>query len=68
MIYDIDLNTHVQRVHDVIQRCTQHGITLHPNKFLFAQPSVSYCGFKLSADGYTIDDHLVNALTSFPIP
>ena len=31
-------------------------------------PSVSYCGFKLSTDGYRVDDHLVKALHSFPVP
>ena len=41
---------HVGRVREVIRRCPEHGITLHPGKFVFGMPSVSYCGFKLSAD------------------
>ena len=31
-------------------------------------PSVSYCGFKLLADGYRVDNHLVKALHSFLVP
>ena len=46
----------------------EHGITLHPGKFVFGAPSASYCGFKVSADGYRVDDHLVKALSSFPVP
>ena len=68
LIYDTDLEAHVGRVREVICRCSEHGITLHPGKFVFGMPSVSYCGFKLSADGYRVDDHLVKALHSFPVP
>ena len=68
LIYDTNLEAHVGRVREVIRRCSEHGITLHPGKFVFGMPSVSYCGFKLSADGYRVDDHLVKALHSFPVP
>ena len=68
LIYDTDLEARVGRVREVIRRCSEHGITLHPGKFVFGMPSVSYCGFKLSADGYRVDDHLVKALHSFPVP
>ena len=68
IIYDTDLDTHVHRVREVIRRCSEHGITLHPGKFIFGAPSASYCGFKVSADGYRVDDHLVKALSSFPVP
>ena len=68
IIYDTDLDTHVHRVREVFRRCSEHGITLHPGKFVFGAPSASYCGFKVSADGYRVDDHLVKALSSFPLP
>ena len=68
IIYDTDLDTHVHRVREVIRRCSEHGITLHPGKFVFGAPSATYCGFKVSADGYRVDDHLVKALRSFPVP
>ena len=58
----------MQRVRDVLRRCAENGITLHPGKFVFGAPTVSYCGFRLSGSGYTVDDHLVKALTHFPVP
>ena len=68
IIYDTDLDTHLHRVCEVIRRCFELGITLHPGKFVFGAPSASYCGFKVSADSYRVDDHLVKALSSFPVP
>ena len=68
LIFDADFNTHVERVKSAIRRCSEHGITIHPKKFIFAQPSVSYCGYKVSRHGYTVDEHLVQALQKFPVP
>ena len=68
LIYDADWATHVQRVRDVLRRCAENGISLHPGKFVFGAPTVSYCGFRLSGSGYAVDDHLVKALTHFPVP
>ena len=69
-IFDADFNTHVERVKPAIKRCSEHGITIHPKKLIFAQPSVSYCGYKVSCHGYTVDEHLFQALqkTKFPVP
>ena len=41
------------------------SLPLHP---LLLTISNSYCRIKLSADGYRVDDHLVKALHSFPVP
>ena len=68
MIYDVHWATHVQRVQDVLRRCAENGITLHPGKFVFGALTVSYCGFRLCGSGYTVDDHLVKELTHFPVP
>ena len=57
----------MHRVREVIRRCSEHGITL-PGKFVFGASPASYCGFKVSADGYMVDDQLVKALSSFPVP
>ena len=40
LIYDTDLEAHVGRAREVIRRCSEHGITLHPGKFVFGLPSV----------------------------
>ena len=64
IFYDTDLDTHVHRVCEVIRRCSEHGITLHPGKFVFGGPSASYCGFKVSAERFRVDDHTLSKLSA----
>ncbi|QQP34592.1 Transposon Tf2-6 polyprotein, partial [Caligus rogercresseyi] len=68
IIYDKDEDTHLQRVKEVIQRCDEHGITLGRRKSTIAEPSVTWCGYRISKDGYTANPGLVDALTKFPVP
>ena len=68
LIFDNDFDAHVERVRQVLLRCNEVGITLHPKKFVFAEPEVDYCGFKVREFRYTISDRLVRALTNFPVP
>ncbi|QQP39080.1 Transposon Tf2-6 polyprotein [Caligus rogercresseyi] len=53
IIYDKDEDTHLQRVKEVIQRCDEHGITLGRRKSTIAEPSVTWCGYRISKDGCT---------------
>lgn len=59
---------HENRVREVLKRCQEAGITLGQKKFVYAQPEVIWCGFKLSKDGYTVNPSLVDALRRFPVP
>ena len=70
LIFDNDFDAHVERVRQVLLRCNEAGMTLHPKKFVFAEPvpEVDYCGFKVGEFGYTISDRLVRTLTDFPVP
>ena len=68
LIYDVDLDQHVQRVRDVVCHCAEHGITLNKRKFVLAANEVSYRGFRVSYNGYSVDDHLVQALRNFRPP
>lgn len=60
--------THRKRVEDVLQRCANAGITLGKKKFIYSQPSVIWCGYHLSKEGYTVNPALVEALKDFPVP
>ncbi len=68
LIYDKDYDTHLKRVKLVLQRCREHGITLHRKKAHFAQKKVQWCGYTLCEQGYTVNERLVEALMSFPVP
>ena len=41
LIYNTNLDNHVRHVREVIGRCSQHGMTLHPGKFVFGTPTAS---------------------------
>ena len=44
LIFDKNIATDVERVKSAFKRCSEHGITIHTKKFIFAQSSISYCG------------------------
>ena len=49
LIFDNDFDAHVERVRQVLLRCNEAGITLQLQKFVFAEPEVNYCGFKVES-------------------
>ena len=68
ILYDETLESHLQKIRLVLQRCKEHGITLSRRKAKFALPSADWCGYHITSDGYTVSEHLVTALTRFPRP
>ena len=68
LLFDSTLQDHYVRVHELLQRCRSHGITLNREKFTVAAPSVSYCGYIISSDGIALDPDRVAALKDFPTP
>ena len=68
IIADTGLDEHIERVRAVLERCRQHGITLRPEKFQFAQPKVKYCGYVISSDGKEVDPDKLAAIANFPTP
>ena len=68
VIYDQDKEHHTDHVRQFLRRCEEKGITLNAAKWAFAQPSVTFAGFQLSADGYQIDASITQAISNFPSP
>ena len=68
VIYDSDKAQHAQHVRQFLQRCAEQRITLNPDKWEYAQPRVTFAGFSLSQDGYSVDSSITNAIASFPTP
>ena len=56
LTWDKDLQTHLQRLGDILARCRNHGITLNAAKFVIGAPSVTFCGYKLSQQGIEGDE------------
>jgi len=67
LCHDNTYSSHLKHVITVLERCAEH-ITLNPAKLQFAQPTVEYCGFDISMDGYTVDQRKLRAISEFPVP
>ena len=68
VIYDSDATRHADHVRQFLQRCKERKITLNTDKWQFAQTHVTFAGFRLSADGYRIDQSITDAISKFPTP
>jgi hypothetical protein len=68
VIYDSNERHHTNHVRQFLQRCVEKKITLNTDKWLFAPASVSFAGLTLSANGYRIDQSIMEAISNFPNP
>ena len=59
---------HLVHVITILQCCDQYGIILNADKFRFAQDNVDFCGYTITAEGYTADTRKVKAIADFPRP
>lgn len=68
LLFDDDLPTHLKRIHQMLSRCREHGITLNKDKFVVAEPQVRFCGYDLSSSGISAAEDRVSAIRDFPTP
>ena len=68
LVHDTDLSAHYTHVRDALLRAREHGITFSTKKFQFGAPDVLYCGYRINADGYTVDKDKIAAISDFPAP
>ncbi|XP_068201698.1 uncharacterized protein [Palaemon carinicauda] len=59
---------HRFKLNKILSRCRTHGITLNAEKFVIASPTVSFCGYTLSENGFAADEEKVRAISEFPKP
>jgi transposase InsO family protein len=68
LVFSDTAQEHLRRVVRVLDRCREHGITLHPKKFFFGQDDVEYVGYRVNRQGYRADPGKVAAIRDFPTP
>lgn len=68
LLFDDNLPTHFQRIHQMLMRCREHGITLNKDKLAVAEPRVRFCGYHISATGISAGEDRVSAIRDFPTP
>ena len=55
-------------VRQFLQRCFDERISQHKDKFKFCECEIAFAWFKLSREGYKVNDSLLNAIRNFPLP
>ena len=68
LIHGQDLESHLNDVKKLLQRCQQHGITLNPKKFNLAKDKVKFAGYIVSDKGIEADPEKLRAISHFPKP
>ena len=68
VIFDEDKSEHIKHVPQFLHRCEEKNITLNSDKFRFCQTEITFAGFELSTEGYTISKDITDAIKKFPTP
>lgn len=68
LIYSPSWSSHLQHINAVLSALRDHQLRLKCTKCSFAQPSVTYLGHVISADGVAMDQDKVAAVTTWPQP
>ena len=68
MVYSATESEHLEHVNLVLQALTNARLHLKPSKCHFAQPSTIFLGYKISADGISMDPKKVEAILNWPLP
>ena len=68
LAYDASYKDHLVHVIAILQHCDQYGITLNADTFIFVRGNVDFCGYAITAEGYTADTRKVKAIADFPKP
>ena len=64
----VTFHEQVERVVEILMRSREHGITMSPGKFIFAEPEIKFVGYIIGRDGIKVDPAKVKSITEFPRP
>ena len=59
---------HVEHLKEVLRRLLQHGVHVNQTKCRFLQPSVTFLGHCINAEGIHPTDDKLKAITQAPMP
>lgn len=68
LIFSKNLEDHRMHVSEVLKRLAAHSLVVKPSKCLFHQESVTFLGFRLSANGVSPESDKIKAIEGFPVP
>ena len=68
VIFDKDEAQHASHVREFLQRCLEKKITINTEKWVYVRTKVSFAGFLISHNGYSIENSITSAISNFPTP
>jgi hypothetical protein len=68
VIYSQDFDSHLEHIRIVLDRLKAAGLTVKPDKVVFATQEISFLGYRVSAAGVQIDPERTRAVREFPVP
>ena len=68
LISSPDIQSHLQHVRQVLDRLRLHGLSINPDKCVFAAPSLEYLGMSVSAGGCVPLSKHTDVISTFPQP
>ena len=67
-MHDANLEEHWWRAIEFIELCGRMGIVLNPEKFQFAQSTVTFAGFRITKDSVEPLPKYLDSISGFPTP
>ncbi len=68
LLWADDISASFKQAVNWLDLCGQHGITLNPDKFVFAADTVEFAGFEITSDSVRPCQKYLNAIRHFPTP
>ena len=68
LVYGQNIDQHNERLHAALTRLQERGLTLNKEKCEFARTTLTYLGYRFSADGISPDPAKIKAVTNIAKP
>jgi transposase InsO family protein len=68
IVFAADLDTHLKRIAQVLDRLNKAGLKLKPSKCCFLQQEVSFLGHRVSGNGIETDPEKIRVVEEWPTP
>ncbi len=68
IVFGSTLDSHLQRLEEVLKRITEANLKVSPSKCQWLRPSVKFLGHIVSEEGITTDPEKVEAVKNWPTP
>ncbi|KYB24698.1 hypothetical protein TcasGA2_TC031841 [Tribolium castaneum] len=68
IIFSRTVEEHIEKLKRVFQRLREAGLTLKPSKCHYLKKEIEILGFKVNAEGISVDQNKINGIANMPTP